>query len=86
MSTRKDHYQEAPANPFLAVSRLVRLVWALENAKPMLAGVLDDGANHPAFHNLLIELGNLDYLVRTLPIPRDASGRPLHPTDVKWGR
>lgn len=86
MSTRKDHHHQAPANPFIAVSRLGRLVWALENAKPMLVTTLETGTSHPAFHNLLIELGNIDYLLRTLPIPRDAGGRPLHPTDVNGGR
>lgn len=84
MSTRRtDDPAAIPANPFIAVARLGRLIWALENGKPMLARVLRDGHAHPAYHNLLIELGNLDYLLRTLPIPRGDDGRPLHPDEVK---
>lgn len=81
-------------NPFVAndgvfsagMVRLSRCVWDLENAKPEFRKVLLAGHSHPSFHNLQIEMLNLDYLLRTLPIDRDEEGRPLHPTDIARGR
>lgn len=82
--TRCEHLKLA-ANCWEATDRINRATWALENAMTELLKVLPAGHAHPAFHNIQIELRNLDYVLRTLPIDRDEDGRPLHPTDIKRG-
>lgn len=84
-NTTYEHLK-APANCWTALERISKAAWTLENAKPMLAGVLDAGHDHPAFHNLQIELGNIEYVLRSLPIERDDNGIPLHPKKIPGGR
>ena len=55
---------------------------ALENGRARLRRILDGGRNNPLGHNLLIELGNIDYVMRTLRLPRDARGVVLHPAEL----
>lgn len=78
---RNDSHQTNAPNCWIALERVTRTTWALENAKSELSKVLELGNKHPAFHNLQVELRNLDCLLRSLPIPRGEDGRPLHPTD-----
>lgn len=85
MKPAKLNHMEAPSNCWTALERVSKTVWALENAKPQLTRVLLAGPDHPAFHSLQIELGNLDYALRSLPVERGADGRPVHPADAKRG-
>lgn len=82
---RNDNPQTNAPNCWIALERVTRTTWALENAKSELIAVLTLGNEHPGFHNLQIELRNLDYVLRSLPIRRGDDGRPLHPTDIKRG-
>jgi len=82
---KRDNYKTNAANPATAALRLNSSVWALENAKTQLTAVLLAGHAHPFFQTVQIELLNLDYVLRSLPIERDEQGRPLHPADCKRG-
>lgn len=83
---RKQDPWRTPKNYWEAAMRVSDAVIALENARPALLDVLRRGRNHPAYHNLVIELGNLDYELRALDPERDAeTGEVLHPNFCKRG-
>lgn len=61
------------------------LACCLENGYPRIADIITKGRAHPNFHNLLIELRNIQYVLQKPEIPRDDSGRIKHPSDIKRG-
>jgi hypothetical protein len=79
-----DHHANA-VDFYTTMSRLTRCVWSLEKAKDEIRGALHAQRAHPGFFNLQSELRKLDYLLRSLPIPRGEDGHPLHPADCGNG-
>lgn len=73
----------APESDWQMVSWITRLACLLETCRPRIGRVLLDGRSNPAFHNLLLELANIDYEIARHRLPRYNDGEIVSPTD--WG-
>lgn len=82
---KRDDIHTSAESPAVALARINRAMWALENARPMLVKTLRAGPDQPFYAMIVAELRNLAWLLNSLPLERDETGFPLHMDEIRRG-